>query len=133
MKSPNLFSLPLEDRDWKSEAEYQAACVKYFESTYPDKIGQLMLLYNNPPNSIIGAKLISMGLKRGAADLLYFYEYKHLALIELKIGANKQTPQQHTFEDMVTSYGFNYFLLRSQRYGQLDAFINLIKKLNGII
>lgn len=114
---------------WKSEAEYQTHCFKWFDKNMQHQRGQLMLFYNNPPNAIVGSKLISMGLRRGASDFLYLIS-REIHFIELKIGYKIQSDDQIGFEKMVTSLGWKYHLCRSKLYGDIHPFVNLVKNLN---
>lgn len=107
---------------WKSEAEYQAACFKRFDRDYPSLRGRLIMIYNNPPNAIMGALLKSMGLRKGASDHAFFYSYSKIAFIEYKIDYRKQTPEQEEFQAMVESLGFEYYVLN----GDVEDFIDLI-------
>lgn len=118
-----------KQRDWKSEAEFQATCTKWFDKTFPDKRGQLMLLYQNPPNAIIGAKLISMGLRHGSSDHLYAYDYKCIAWIEYKIGYNTQSDAQEEFQKLVERLGFEYYLIKND----IEDFKGLIANLHNKI
>lgn len=125
---------------WKSEAQFQAACVKKFDQSYPEQRGRLIGIYNNPPNAVVAAMLISMGLRPGISDLLYFPETKYIpyavtldekvmvhkiirvAWIELKILGGKQKPNQERFEETVKGFGHDYFVVEES----LDLFINTI-------
>lgn len=124
------FSINEPQREWQSEAEFQACCNKWFCSSYPDQIGQLFMVYNNPPNAIIGSKLITMGMHRGASDFIYIPSRRQVHWIELKIGYNTQSDNQIRFEQMVRRLGFDYHLIKSKWYEDLTTFTNLIKFLN---
>lgn len=84
-----------------------------------------MLLYNNPPNAIIGPKLITMGMQKGASDFIYLIPVT-VAFIELKIGYRPQSPDQKVFQAMVESIGFGYYLVREE----LEVFQQTIRLLN---
>lgn len=105
---------------WKSEAEFQSACFKWFDKTYPELRGRLIGIFNNPKNA---SQLISMGLRPGIADMLFFPDDGSVVWIELKIGYNKQSDNQISFEHRVTSFGHKYFVVSES----LDIFQNLIK------
>jgi hypothetical protein len=107
---------------WKSEAQYQAACVKEYYRIKPQaEWDRLIGIYNNPPNAIVGSLLLSLGIKRGISDLLYFpgdvYDAdlgatipRHPAWIELKILGGKQSPSQLEFQKRVEGWGHDYHL-----------------------
>lgn len=120
----------MNQEKWKSEAQYQAACNKSFCRNYPEQAGRLILIYNNPPNGIMGAMLVTMGLRRGASDFFYFRSSKLITFIELKIGKGVQSADQISFQNMVESLGWEYYLLKSTYKDDLDGFDNLINKLN---
>lgn len=122
---------------WKSEAEYQAACYRWYQSyVHEDEWGRLIGIYNNPPNI---AQLISMGLRPGISDFLYFaplqkfshkidnetfikYERGETVWIELKILGRKQNDAQITWERRVHSFGHRYHLCVEE----LSAFQDII-------
>jgi hypothetical protein len=114
---------------WKSEAEFQSTCFKWYDKEVcnikPHLRGRLMLLYNNPPNKIIGPMLVSMGLRKGAADHLFLYSPGKIAFIEFKIGYKTQSEEQVEFEKMVVSLGWEYYLVREE----IEVFKALIKRL----
>lgn len=123
----NLENAKFNQRVWKSEAELQATCTGWFDQTYPDQRGQLILLYNNPPNAIIGAKLITMGLRSGPSDQFYMYGFLKIAYIEYKIGYKTQSEPQKNFQKMVEGFGFEYYLIKND----IEIFKALIKRLNN--
>src|SRR5688572_8416314 len=104
----------LSRNEWKSEAEYQAECFKLFDKEFPSLRGRLILIYNNPPNAIVGAMLKSMGLRKGTSDHLFFISFKRIAFIEYKIGYKKQSEEQEAFEILVKNFGFEYYLLNGK-------------------
>lgn len=112
-----------QQSQWKSEAEFQAACVKWFDREMAHHRGRLIAIYNNPPNI---SQLISMGLRPGASDLFYRLPNKLVVWIELKLIGRTQNLNQIIFEQMVTAWGDPYHLVTEH----LDAFINVIKIYN---
>lgn len=115
------------NRVWKSEAELQATCTLWFDEFYPAQRGRLMLLYQNPPNAIIGAKMITMGLRAGSSDHLYLYGFHSIAWIEYKIGYKTQSTVQEQFQKLVESLGYEYYLIKND----IEVFKALIKRLNN--
>ena len=66
-----------------TEDRLQQECFIWHSNTYPNKRGLLYHNFNNPRNAIQGAKLKTMGLVSGVADLTllhktktYFFELK---------------------------------------------------------
>jgi hypothetical protein len=112
---------------YKSEADLQAQCVKWFDRAYMNQKFNLFLVYNNPPNAIMGAILKSMGLKRGISDLVYFCPNLGLTYwIEMKLPGEKQSDHQKDFENLVVSFGFEYKVI-----DDLTKFVHFINQCNG--
>lgn len=105
---------------WKSEAQFQAACVKWFDRTFPEQRGRLIGIYNNPPNAIVGAMLLSMGVKPGISDLVYFPVFTpvvpmpSVVWIELKTLGKKQNDNQIKFEATVKGFGHEYHVVTEE-------------------
>lgn len=129
---------------WKSEAHFQAACYDWYMKNMPqDEWGRLIGIYNNPPNI---SQLISMGLRPGISDFLYYPTYPtgcpgiirigerryNMIIapiwIELKIKGKKQNENQLKFQPMVEGWGHSYYLVTED----LTIFINLILKLRHL-
>jgi hypothetical protein len=118
---------------WKSEAQFQASCVAWFDKEYPSQRGRLIGIFNNPKNA---SQLISMGLRPGISDLLYFPPQPkevHVSLmplllkvvwIELKIGYNKQSESQTKWEALSKSFGHQYHVV-TEYLSSFQSLINL--------
>lgn len=66
-------------------------------------------------NPIEGAKLKGMGVKRGVPDVLIVQPTdQHCGLaIELKVGRNRQTPEQKDWQEVLIGCGWAYEVCRS--------------------
>jgi len=104
----------------------QKQCIQWFALQYPTQEGRLYMNYNNPPSKRTGAILKASGLLAGVADLSYLLSEGRIVFIELKHGANKQSPAQKEFEARVVALGFPYYLCNS-----LEGFMQIIEKYNA--
>lgn len=108
-----------------TEARLQQDCVVWFRNTYPDQRYRLILINNNPCNPISGAKLIGMGMMKGASDLLYLRENSGVSVLphflECKLPMGYMSPEQKKFQSRVQGYGWKYDVFRS-----LEEFQTLI-------
>lgn len=111
---------------YKSEADLQAKCFKYFDRKYPEQKGRLRLIYNNPPNAIIGALLKSMGLVKGTSDQVYFANDGKMVWIEYKLVGMYQSDEQEKFEKLVRQWKHDYVIIQTE-----TEFINLMYLYNG--
>ena len=95
-----------------SEELLQQECFIWHSNNYPDKRGLLYHNYNNPRNEIQGAKLKSLGLVSGVADLTLLHNKKTF-FFELKTAEGKQSKRQKEWERQVTANEFYYKIIRS--------------------
>lgn len=109
------------------EHEIQAACVKWFDLTYPLYRSRLFAIPNGGARSITTAvRLKAEGVRAGVWDLFlavpdFSYELGGL-FIEMKAGKNKLTDEQQFFQhDLRGLYAFEVCY-------SLDEFINVIQK-----
>ena len=88
------------------ETDLQRRCLGWFEESYPEYYPLLLHIPNEATYK--AAKFYrSIGVKKGAPDLLLLLKnntYGYLA-IELKVGYNKQTPEQVSWEDAINDTG----------------------------
>ena len=87
---------------------------------YPKLVGLLYMIHNTPRNKIDGKRLKAMGMVRGVADLAFMYKGKSYYL-ELKIATGRQSKEQKEWEQLITSHGFQYVIIRS-----VDEFLSFI-------
>lgn len=97
----------------QTEGKIQADCYKWFHNTYPEYRGLLYHNFNNPRNRVQGARMVAMGLIKGVADLSFLWN-KTIYFIEIKTPEGKQKAHQIKWEELVTSYGFNYYIIRDK-------------------
>lgn len=93
------------------EDRLHIAVVTHIRSAFP----QLLLLHpaNQGRSPQEGAKLLKMGVKAGAADLLLYGPEKRAFAIELKTEDGTQSANQKGFEFAFTRCGFPYAVCRS--------------------
>jgi hypothetical protein len=104
-----------EIKRFKSEAQFQAACVAWFHNTYPEHRGRLFAVQNNSENKVRGNNRKAMGLLAGVSDLV-FISNKRVYFLELKMPKGTQSPAQKDFEDLVFSEGFDYYVVYTIEY-----------------
>jgi len=95
-----------------SEEKLQQDIFIWFVNTYPNKRGLLYHNLNNPRNAIQGAKLKTLGLVSGVADMTLLHE-GNAYFFELKTATGKQSKRQKEWEDQVTANKFYYKIIRS--------------------
>ena len=96
------------------ESKMQQECVKWFRFQYPNHV--LFAIPNGGSrNAIEAAKLKREGVLSGVADLFLSCARKglHGLYIELKVGKNKQSPNQIAFEIKVVKEGYGYKVVYS--------------------
>lgn len=63
-------------------------------------------------NRVRQMKLIAMGLRKGAPDLIVFHP-SGLVCLEVKNETGKQSPAQARFQEKVEALGYKYFVVKS--------------------
>lgn len=58
------------------------------------------------------SRLVAMGLRAGVSDLVVVLPGR-VVFLEVKAPDGKQSPKQKMFEDKVTGFGHDYFIVRS--------------------
>lgn len=96
-----------------TEGYLQSNCFRWHESAYPEKRGNLFMVYNNPKNKAHAAVLLGMGLKAGVSDFILLLKGTAV-FIEMKLPKKKQSQEQKEFESRVISLGFRYFVIDTQ-------------------
>lgn len=96
-----------------SELQLQSACFQWAWNTYPRT---RMLLFHIPNggsrNRIEATQLKSAGVVSGVHDLLFYWKGQ-LYWFELKVGTNKQSPQQIAFGATMLAQGAILHEIRS--------------------
>lgn len=93
------------------EAEIQRSILRYLQSRG--------IYAFSVPNEAAGRskisqmQLVTMGLKRGVADLVVLYPKGSVTFIEVKSSKGKQSDAQKSFEKRVQEHGLKYYVVRS--------------------
>lgn len=88
-----------------SEDQLQAKCYQWFHNTFPDLRGLLWAVPNGGTrNRIEATKLKATGLVKGVHDLHLFFQ-NQLYTFELKVGYNKQSPEQIAWGKQIEKQG----------------------------
>lgn len=93
------------------ESTLQIACVRWFNSIYPEHQGLLFSVPNGGQRSAITAKIMKAeGVVAGVSDLILFMPRRgYPALcIEMKVNNNKQSDNQKTWQKKAESEGYLY-------------------------
>ena len=96
------------------ESEMQQSCITWFRLQYPNHI--LYAIPNGGSRNVKeAARLKREGVLAGVADLFLSCAKKglHGLYIELKVGKNKQSPNQIAFEIKVVKEGYGYKVVYS--------------------
>lgn len=98
------------------EERLQIACVRWMQHQWPKYAPCLQHLANGGYRTKAEAAIFkAMGVRPGYPDLFLFVArgpYHGLA-IELKAGANKQTPAQVECQDRLRDNGYQYVVIRT--------------------
>jgi len=94
-----------------TEDRLQQDCFIWHSNTYPNKRGLLYHNFNNPRNAIQGAKLKTMGLVSGVADLTLLHKSKTY-FFELKTTTGRQSKSQIIWEAQIKKNEFYYKIIR---------------------
>lgn len=108
----------------QSEDKLQSECYLWFHETYPEYRGLLCYNLNNSRNRIRASMDKSMGLQKGRADMVFYWQGSAYH-IELKTLQGVQGSDQRKWEAAIKTAGFDYVIIRS-----LEKFKEYI---NGII
>lgn len=113
--------------DFKTEDQFQAACVKWFNDEYPK---HRKMLYSVPNGANLSyreaGKLIGTGLTSGVADLHLILSCGRIVFIELKLPEGTQSPEQIKWQDKVEARGHVYVVIKT-----LTEFKEFIWKIIG--
>jgi hypothetical protein len=95
-----------------SEDKLHQDCYVWFHNTYPQHRGLLCYNLNNSKNKIDGARNKAKGLIAGRSDMVLYYQ-SNAFMIEFKTSEGSQSAGQKEWEALVTSNGFQYYIIRS--------------------
>lgn len=112
---------------FKTEHQFQAACVLWHSQTFPEDRGMLHCNMNNSYNAVEGNKAKALGVVPGVSDLEYIAEFGVVWFIELKIPGKTQSEEQIKFMNKVRSRGHHYIIIET-----LEEYKALIWKIKSI-
>ena len=95
-----------------SEVKIQSQIFQWHWNNYPDERGLLCYNLNNSANKIDGNRNKALGLIKGRADMVYYYNGSAI-MIELKNAKGKQSKDQIEWQKLLESQGFKYVVIRS--------------------
>jgi hypothetical protein len=103
----------------KAEGYLQTECIAEFRNQFERyRTGVIIPVPNE-----LARKRKDIIIKEGCSDLILVFNNK-VIFCELKVGFNKQQPNQIDFQNLVTNLGYQYHIIRS-----IDEFRNLITSL----
>lgn len=98
----------------KSELQLQAACFQWAFNTYPQTRKLLAHVPNGSSrNKIEAMQLKASGVVAGVHDLFFYWE-RQLYWFELKVGCNKQSPEQVAFGEAMKKQGAVCYEVRDE-------------------
>jgi hypothetical protein len=100
----------------KAEGYLQTECIAEFRNQF-ERYGTGVII---PVPNELARKRKDVMIKDGCSDLILVFE-NNVIFCELKVGANNQQQNQIKFQELVTSLGFEYHIIRS-----LEQFKELI-------
>ena len=95
-----------------SEVKIQSQIFQWHWNNYPKERGLLCYNLNNSANKIDGNRNKALGLIKGRADMVYYYN-SSAVMIELKNAKGKQSKDQILWQELLESQGFTYIVIRS--------------------
>lgn len=96
----------------RTELRFQQDCYQLYCRKYPKEIGRLFMIFNNPANSIEGAKLIGAGMLSGLPDFGYLIP-GGIVFLELKHGS-VQMETQEWFESVCNVFRIDYRIVSDE-------------------
>jgi len=96
-----------------TEIQLQSSSFVKLWNERPDLRGRIFAINNNSVNRIKGAMNRSMGVIPGVADMAYLIQGS-IVWIEWKTETGRQSPEQKSFEQLVTRLGMRYYIVRSE-------------------
>jgi len=96
------------------EHNLQVACVRWFDTQYPQHKNKLFAIPNGGQrNVVVASKLKAEGVRAGVADLILMCGLGQVIFIEMKTKKGTQTKSQKAFEKMCIENGYIYEIARS--------------------
>lgn len=100
------------------ENKIQAQCVQWYRNTYCLKTCNPRGVMFSVPNELAGNNAIAtmqakaMGLMAGVSDTILILPNGKIVFCEFKDAKGLQSERQKDFEKLVTSHGYEYWLIR---------------------
>lgn len=96
-----------------TEIQLQSSAFLNLWNKRPELRGRVFAINQNSHNRIKGALNKSLGVMPGVADMAYLIQGS-IVWIEWKTETGRQSPEQKSFEQMVTRLGMRYYIVRSE-------------------
>jgi len=96
-----------------TEIQLQSSAFLNLWNKRPELRGRVFAINQNSHNRIKGALNKSLGVMPGVADMAYLIPGS-IVWIEWKTETGRQSPEQKSFEQMVTRLGMRYYIVRSE-------------------
>ena len=96
-----------------TEIQMQSSAFLNLWNKRPELRGRVFAINQNSHNRIKGALNKSLGVMPGVADMAYLIQGS-IVWIEWKTDTGRQSPEQKSFEQMVTRLGMRYYIVRSE-------------------
>lgn len=96
-----------------TEIQMQSSAFLNLWNKRPELRGRVFAINQNSHNRIKGALNKSLGVMPGVADMAYLIQGS-IVWIEWKTETGRQSPEQKSFEQMVTRLGMRYYIVRSE-------------------
>lgn len=112
-----------KEANWTHD-KLQSVCYQWHHNTFAE---DRYLIHANLSNSVggrYGTHNKAIGVKKGRADLQY-YKNGVLYLFEIKVGSDRQKPDQRAFQQANEAEGAQYYIIRTVE--EYQAIINRIR------
>ena len=96
-----------------TEIQMQSSAFLNLWNKRPELRGRVFAINQNSHNRIKGALNKSLGVMPGVADMAYLIQGS-IVWIEWKTDTGRQSPEQKSFEQLVTRLGMRYYIVRSE-------------------
>jgi hypothetical protein len=96
-----------------TEIQLQSSAFLNLWNKRPELRGRVFAINQNSHNRIKGALNKSLGVMPGVADMAYLIQGS-IVWIEWKTETGRQSPEQKSFEQLVTRLGMRYYIVRSE-------------------
>jgi hypothetical protein len=96
-----------------TEIQMQSSAFLNLWNKRPELRGRVFAINQNSHNRIKGALNKSLGVMPGVADMAYLIQGS-IVWIEWKTDTGRQSPEQKSFEQLVTHLGMRYYIVRSE-------------------